>query len=141
MPLSFIWRGVASGGHHRPDVDQIGRQLDLRVLGRGPVGLEAVFHAVLGREEAAHQGGAAGRAHAGVAGGLLETDAVLLETAQAGLVRLLPAVGKVLGGPLLVGHEQQNVHAVERSLLCLGAGVRDRREHRRQCGSGGRRDQ
>ena len=141
MPLALVGRGVTGGSHHRPDVDQIGRHLHLWVLGRRHLGLEAVLHPVLRREHAAHQGGAAGGAHAGVAGGLLETHAVLLEAAQAGHVRFLPTVGKMLGGPLLVGHEQQDVHAVEWPWLRRGAGVCAGREQRRRRGGRGRRDQ
>ena len=54
VELALVHRVDASGLHHRGQVGQVERQLDLRVLRRGRLRLERVLDPVLGREEAGH---------------------------------------------------------------------------------------
>ena len=120
MPFPLEGHVVANGAHDRRDVGQVERQRDLGIpLLGGHVFFEGVFHAVLGREVAAHERGAAGGAHAGVAERVLEGEAVLLQARQPLEVVLLPVLGEVHRLPLLVGDEDENVHPRD---VALGRG-------------------
>jgi hypothetical protein len=132
VPLALVDAVVAGGIHHRGEVRQVHRQLDLGVaLGGRHLLLERVLDAVLRRHPAGHQRGAGGRAHARVGERVLEAHAVALEAHETGQVALRPAGREVLDRALLVGQEHEHVHpGGRRSRLC---GERARAEqHRRK---------
>lgn len=111
VELALVDRRVAGRRDDGGGVLERRRQLDLRVLRRRHVRLERVLDAVLGGEVARHQRRARGRAHARVRERVRERQAVPLQARQPGHVALRPAGREVLDRALLVGQEEQHVHA------------------------------
>ena len=112
VELALVDGRVAGGGDHGRRVLEAGRELDLiGYCGAGHVGLERVLDAVLGGEVAGHQRRASRRAHAGVRERVLEGRCRASAAGQAGHVALRPTGREVLDRALLVGHEDEHVHA------------------------------
>ncbi len=111
VKLALVDGRVAGGARDRRRVREVGRELDLRVLPRRHVRLERVLDAVLGGEVAAEQRRARRRAHAGVREGTVEGQAVALQLGEPRHVAPRPPRREVLNRPLLIGDEEDHVHA------------------------------
>ena len=146
VPLALERDVVAGRAHDGGDVGQVERQFDLGIGRRRHVLFEGVLHAVLGREIAREQRGAAGRAHTGIAAGVGELDRVLLQPGHPRQVLLGPVIGEVHDLALLIGDEEDHVHPGEAACLLLvlalllfgvrlqGRGRRGERGQHRQSG-------
>ena len=111
VPLALVDDVVAGGFHHRGEVREVGRQIDLRfVFGVGHVFLERVLDPVLGREVTAHQSRARRRAHAGVGEGAFEAEPVPPQAPHPRQVLAQPVRREVLDRAFLVGEEEDDVH-------------------------------
>ena len=113
------------------------RQRHLRIFGRLHIQFERVLDLMLGREVAGQPGGACRRAHAGIRERARESQTVIGQPAHARHAPRGPSFREMLNGPLLVGHEDKEILAVELGSghASSAAGVSQDRESRRS-GSG-----
>ena len=110
VPLSLVGHLVTGVGEHCGHVRQV-RWEHALTCGEPRPERERVRDAVLRWKEPCKERGAAGGAHAARAEGALKGKPVLAQAHAARQVLCLPALRKVLNGSLLIGEEEDHVHA------------------------------